>query len=494
MINTTNIAALLISLTLGLSQSFAAENIIRLSAPVSMKSGGSTPTPDLPASLTLSAGLLPDAMIGKPYSFDLSPFAQWTHVKDGEEAPALSWSSNMELPTGLLLSEAGEIQGTPAEDGTSGFEVIATHVNGEGRRLYTLKVGTSTFVSELISTGSAHTCAKTTEGSVKCWGLGTNGQIGDGTTSSSLTPKESSGLSNAIQLSSGVNYSCAVSSNGSVWCWGINTSGNLGDGGTTRRLSPVAVSNINNASSVSTGNLHTCAILKDGTGRCWGENSQGQLGNGLSTDSRVPVDVEGLSGATQISSSSYAHSCALISDGSVKCWGSNGENQSSDSATSYIRNATAVNGITNARQVKVGYSSSCAIINEGKVKCWGNNSDGQLGNGTKVDAVVPVEVSGLNNISQIAVGHYHACALISDGTVKCWGRNTYGQLGNDTLTLSSVPVAVIGLNDVQQITAGANTTCAKLSSGEMKCWGLNSSGQLGTGDKINAKVPISVSP
>ena len=158
----------------------------------------------------------------------------------------------------------------------------------------------------------------------------------------------------------------------------------------------------------------------------------------------------------------------------------------------------SVTGLTGATAIAAGQYHTCALITGGTVQCWGHNAHGELGTGTNNDSNVPVTVTGLTGATAIAAGQDHTCALISGGTVQCWGHNHYGQLGNGNINNSPpygsyVPVNVFGLTGVTAITAGADHTCALLSGGTVQCWGYNLYGQLGNGSPYPAIVPVSVS-
>ncbi len=206
--------------------------------------------------------------------------------------------------------------------------------------------------------------------------------------------------------------------------------------------------------NVGAGFLHTCVVLFDGSVRCWGLNNRGQLGNGTTMSSTMPV---------------------------------------------------TVTGITNAIQVAAGLEHTCALLGDGTVACWGDNSFGQLGNGTTTNSTTPVPVSGISTAISVRAGNFdanHACALLLDGTVRCWGSNNFGQLGNGTTTNSSIPVSVSGINGLTPATTAVDVsaggslnsghTCAIMQNGSVLCWGKNSSGQLGNGGFVNSTTPVPV--
>ncbi|MGC9079806.1 MAG: RCC1 domain-containing protein [Nanopusillaceae archaeon] len=189
-----------------------------------------------------------------------------------------------------------------------------------------------------------------------------------------------------------------------------------------------------------------------------------------------------------------AHTCALLSDGSIKCWGDNYDGQLGDGTNITRYTPVTVQGISNAVAIAAGAFHTCAVLSDGTVKCWGDNYYGQLGDGTDVTRYTPVTVQGISNAVAIAAGYSHTCALLSDGTVKCWGDNEGGQLGDNgkAFSFSYTPVTVQNLSNVVAIAAGWDHTCAVLSDGTVKCWGDNEGGQLGDGTNITRYTPVTV--
>ncbi|MBI2062044.1 MAG: hypothetical protein HYT87_20215, partial [Nitrospirae bacterium] len=371
-----------------------------------------------------------------------------------------------------------------------------------------------------VSPGGFDTCSLLSDGTVKCWGMNywsatSFGQLGDGTTVDKWTPVAVSTLTNAVAISTAEFHVCALLSNGTVNCWGAGPQGELGDGTTVSKTTPVAVSfavgpmgvrNPNLHESTASGaparpfregltnhlGLHTCSLLSDGTVKCWGYNLYGQLGDGTTADKLTPVSVASLSSAIGIAGGQY-HTCSLLSDGTVKCWGWNGNGQLGNGTTADKSTPVAVSTLSGAVAVAGGTTHTCSLLSDGTVKCWGYNGNGQVGDGTTVQKTTPVAVSTLSGAVAVSGGNVHTCSLLSDGTVKCWGYNPYGQLGDGTTANKSTPVAVSTLSGVVAIAAGNSHTCSLRSDGTVKCWGYNPFGQLGDGTTVNKSTPVAVS-
>jgi alpha-tubulin suppressor-like RCC1 family protein len=299
-----------------------------------------------------------------------------------------------------------------------------------------------------ISVGGSESCVLTSGGGVKCWGDNSEGALGDGTMTSSSTPVNVVGLtSGAAAISAGWEHACALTTSGGVKCWGFNGDGELGDGTTTTSSTPVNVVGLTSGVvALSAGGYHTCALTSGGAVKCWGYNVFGQLGDGTTTDSSTPVDVVGLGSGVDAISAGTWHTCALTSAGGVKCWGPNGDGQLGDGTNTSSSTPVDVAGLSNGvAEISTGTSDSCALTDSGGVKCWGYNADGQLGDGTVASSSMPMDVIGLSSgATAIAVGGLHVCSLISGGGVECWGEGLGGELGDGMMTSSTTPVNVIG--------------------------------------------------
>ncbi|MCA2960839.1 MAG: IPT/TIG domain-containing protein, partial [Silvanigrellales bacterium] len=271
-----------------------------------------------------------------------------------------------------------------------------------------------------------NTCVVKKDKTLWCWGNPTYYSIGNVYLATPTRVRFGANLA----VSAGALHSCVVRSDGYVTCWGGNSSGQLGDNTTTDNNVGVMPTLGNNAVATATGSLHSCALFGDKTAKCWGNNNFGQLGNGSIVQSLIPVSVSGLTTATSITAGKN-YTCSLTDSGGVTCWGANDAGQLGNGANTYSYTAVAVQdalggNLANAVNVVAGELHSCALINDGTVKCWGSNDNSQVGDRTTTNRNQATVVTGLTNVVALSLGYNHTCALLSDQTVKCWGANTYG--------------------------------------------------------------------
>jgi alpha-tubulin suppressor-like RCC1 family protein len=348
-------------------------------------------------------------------------------------------------------------------------------------------------VSAAIAAGSGHTCMVTEAGAAECWGATTDGQLGDGSCCEGTleSPVAVRGLDeDVVAVAAGAQHSCALTGAGAVWCWGGNVGGELGDGSTISRQLPDVVQGIEGdvtGISASQGRWHTCAVTSDGGVQCWGNNQFGQIGNGRSDDvAPRPTPVKGLGGKAKAVSAGGMHTCALLDDGRVQCWGDNRLGQLGDgSDEARLRPVDVVDGkgrpLEGVKSVSAGLFHTCAAMKGGGAYCWGQAHDQTMEMLQSVAAgytLVAVPVPGLEgDLTAIAAGAFHTCALPDDGPVVCWGNDSEGQLGDGDINVgrpeySERPDAVQGIDgDAIAIDAGDVHTCALMEDRSAYCWG-----------------------
>ncbi|MCC6388236.1 MAG: RCC1 repeat-containing protein [Dehalococcoidia bacterium] len=320
--------------------------------------------------------------------------------------------------------------------------------------------GLSSGVVALSSVHGSHACAATASGAV-CWGRNDAGQLGDGTTEDRPAPVAAAGVAGgAIALAAGGRHTCVVSAGGGVSCWGFGENGELGNGTTTSSLVPVAANGLaSGVVAIAAGHDHTCAVTDAQVtpgferAKCWGDNSHGEIGIWVvGAYVNAPAQVVGLtSGVTAIAAGENV-SCAVAS-GSVKCWGVNANHQVGDGTTS-VR-PYPVTTIASGATAVVANGSGCALVADGGARCWGPNGSGQLGDGTTTEAATPVAVvfaAGATNLAFMSSpGDAHTFAAFATQPAVAV-RDANGT----TVTSDGATVVTLSLENAR----GAVLTCA----------------------------------
>jgi len=403
-----------------------------------------------------------------------------------------------------------------------------------------------------ISSGGGRSCVILSGGAVKCWGYVYGGYLGLGDTSNRGDQPGEMGANlpyvdlgtgkTAVALSLGWLHTCALLNDASIKCWGSNYQGQLGLGDKNDRgdvpgqmgdnLPAVDLGTGRTALAVSAGYAYTCALLDDGTVKCWGSNESGALGLGDAVDrggqpGQMGDDLPAVDlgpGQTAIaisagsaSDAAYEHTCVVLANGSVKCWGAGGNDLGlGNLVTTNVGDKPGQMGDSlpalslgtgrTALDVSAAYEFSCALLDDHSVKCWGDGDFLGLGRpdargeepGQMGDNLPAVDLGTGRSAVAVTAGYSSACAILDDATIKCWGMNYDGQLGQgDTMDRGTAPgqmgddlrpvdlgackaVAQMGLGNGAG--AGAASMCALLGNGTVKCWGVG--GPLGLGDTM----------
>jgi alpha-tubulin suppressor-like RCC1 family protein len=395
-----------------------------------------------------------------------------------------------------------------------------------------------------LATGARFSCAIVDGGAVRCWGVNDSGQLGYGNSHSvgndelpaSAGPVDLGPGRTAVAIAAGFYHACAIVDDGSVRCWGYGGNGALGYGNihtvgddeTPASAGPVDLGPDRTAVAITAGGRHTCALLDNGKVHCWGLNSRGQLGLGNTKtigDNETPASVAPVNlgkgrKAVAIAGGGY-HTCAILDNGKVRCWGYNnlGQLGLADKATIGDNETPAsvapvkLGEGRKAVAITAGLYHTCAILGNGRVRCWGIGSSGRLGYGNTRTigdnetpaSVRPVKLGKRRKAVAISASGEHTCAVVDGGTLRCWGTSKFGQLGyghmrdiGDNESPASVrPVKLGKERKAVAVTAGGRHTCALLDNGSLRCWGLGANGQLGYGNTRNIgdnESPASAGP
>ena len=288
--------------------------------------------------------------------------------------------------------------------------------------------------------------------------------------------------------------SCAIYENGSLYCWGRNDHGQLGLGYTSGREEVPQYVDLGTGRTITSlgiddsgaegwaPNSHSCAVLDNGELLCWGANGDGQLGLGNTSTNGVwePTTVDVGSGLTAISVAvGNAATCALLSDHSVKCWGKNnfgqlglGNSSSNDVLTPH---AVSFSGSSNPISLHAGRNEFCAQLDNGSAACWGDNAEGQFGLGNTTSQTSPISLTlpTGRTVASMSASKDFMCLVLDNGSIVCAGRNAEHQLGQGApSTRETSWKYVVGLDMVAHtVELGQDVGCAHLINGSMACWG-----------------------
>ena len=407
---------------------------------------------------------------------------------------------------------------------------------------FTVTVTLTTTTILQMDAGSGFTCAVLSDHTARCWGSASSGKLGNGNaydangvainawTPTVVVDGTGAPLANVLAVTAGQNHACALVDDGTARCWGRYEEqlgiGTVGDPASLdwyidTPTTPVVTAEgtpLTGIVALDAGYAHTCAVLTDGSARCWGRNGPlggivgyGQLGDGTDQDSATPVPVidpntgSELEGVTSISTG-YQHTCAVLADGTARCWGLNNHGQLGNGTQSEYDWTSVIDPVTHAplagvTAIQASVRTTCAVINDGTARCWGRGNligsdDPDHGQSSFPIAVIdPVTGAALGGVMSLAIGTSsdgfvaRSCARINDGTLRCWGNDPGdGSFGSATAVLVS------GLAGAIAVTAGTGHSCAIVDHGSgARCWGNNSNGSLGNGTNVDSLVPVAVS-
>jgi alpha-tubulin suppressor-like RCC1 family protein len=364
-----------------------------------------------------------------------------------------------------------------------------------------------------ISAGSGHTAAiRGVDGILFCWGMGTIGQLGDGTIVTKSSPVSVQGGNSFVQVDCGTSHTAAIrGSDGIAFVWGFNQSGEIGDNTTANKSSPVSVAGGLSFKKVATGSYWTVGIAGDNTLWGWGKNAA-NIGSYVAPSlfqqpGQVswPVSVIADKTFTLISGGSYFVT-ALMADGTAWSWGNNNGVAVANSHLGVLGDNTTANKSTPASVVG-GYSfiaiaQGCTRSHniairgsDGTAWGWGRGQNYQLGNGGFVDKSSPVSVLGGNSFVRVTANGPNTFAIRGlDGTMWGWGANGSGQLGKgDTANNGSSPQSVLGAISFVEVAAGnVGATGIRGSDGTAWAWGTNPNGEVGDNSITTRTSPASV--
>ncbi len=331
-----------------------------------------------------------------------------------------------------------------------------------------------------------------TDGSVRVWGQPLYVAHPGGSTlkkkDTVATPTVVPELTGALRIDLGDNGGCAVMPpERRLLCWGTEYLGEIW----VTAPGPQWVPNLTNVRKAILGEHHRCALLEDGTVRCWGRNADGELGNGSTLESKVPVAVRNVKGAIDLAGQSTL-SCAVLADGRVTCWG--------DDHFGLLGEPEAIYPIArehprmrDVRTLDVTAGMACGCLTNGEVGCWGEQGRETAALGREAAAAgapEPQRAGTAPAVARLALGPNYSCALTSEGNVWCWGANDVGQAGANSSRDMLQPRRIDKLEKATQISAGYLHACARLANGQVLCWGRNGDGQLGAGPNAPQRSPV----
>lgn len=393
---------------------------------------------------------------------------------------------------------SGTKQAVPSPGASRPVQKTASAVSG--RRVLSLALGWQ------------HACALISDGTVRCWGLSENGELGTGRTAT-IGDDEPAALGAAVALggtavaiSAGDNHTCALLDTGAVRCWGKNDKGQLGYGNTLSvgdDETPASVGDVplsKKVKAVAAGSDHTCVLLTENGIRCWGDNSQQGLGyahvwGNVGDDEAVetvpevvlPRQAKELGGFV-------GGACVLYTDGGVHCWGTLIGGEDDPMIVGKSRDVDI--GVKAAALSLASNGLGCVITSSGGARCWGADSARAYPEASLVDiheewgeSKAPSQLGDMPlppNVRSVQLSGDFGCYLLADGEVRCWGYDGSGFMGDPSTlkssSLNSDGAITIDIGEPSlSLAMSEHFACVITQSGAVRCWGSGKNGQLGYG-------------
>lgn len=308
----------------------------------------------------------------------------------------------------------------------------------------------------LLSAGSYSACGLTALGAAWCWGsyelFASPG--------STVFPKLVTGGPAFAKISVGVNHRCALSMDRHLYCWGENYAGQLGDGTTTTRLTPTLIAAATTWRSVSAGNTGTCAIATDGRTFCWGQNALATGVSGL-----VPSQVTGAP-AYAVVSAGVSQTCGITLEGSGYCAGRRGGLGNGEFF--YAAAPVQVLSASNAVDIARGYPAGCYVSTAKLVQCWAETPDATS---ARLPSFGSLAVKAVTMRALFEEGSGGCAIRDADSRVVCWGSNNFGELGNGTTTTAATPTLIASTRSFVSVASALFSACGTTTAKELFCWG-----------------------
>lgn len=351
-----------------------------------------------------------------------------------------------------------------------------------------------------LAVGGLHACA-VIERETRCWGKGTQGQLGIGVTPADTTPVIVAAAPQLVSLVAGTAHTCGLDAEGNAYCWGSNRDGQLG---TTDQVevcplpcatTPRLVAGGLRFELLASGTEHTCGLTIEGSAYCWGLNDIGQLGTTAANEScvdgpcsRVPVRVQTDRTFRAVTAATH-HTCALDAAGLAFCWGFQlGTREKVHIHPEFKPEVTPMPGGVAFQQISAGGKHTCGVSRTGVGYCWGIDA---IGAGpTPLESDLPVSVGGGHRFRSVYSAGLTSCGLVDDGAAYCWGPNSYGEIGTEPIGSTvrfNLPTAVSGGLRFTALAAGGSTYCGITTAETIVCWGRGI-----PGGHSDSPVPVTV--